>query len=97
MLPIQGAQVRSLVRELDPTCCNEDERSRVPQLRPAQPNKYFFKKLDRKKMSAKPRFREVRWFAQSHTVKDQQRQVSNARGHIASKSIFLTDTTIITF
>ena len=29
---MQGAQVQSLVRELDPSCCNED---------PEQPNKYF--------------------------------------------------------
>ena len=33
MLPMQGAQVPSLVRELDPACRNYD---------PVQPNKYFF-------------------------------------------------------
>ena len=31
---MQGTQVRSLVRELDPICCNEDQRSCVPQLGP---------------------------------------------------------------
>ena len=29
-LPMQGAQVGSLVRELDPTCHNEDRRSYLP-------------------------------------------------------------------
>ena len=45
-LPVQGAQVHSLVRELDPTCHNQDpehpdkyiiffrKRSHMPQLRP---------------------------------------------------------------
>ena len=39
MLPMQAAQVRSLVRELDPTCCNEDQRAHMPQQDLAQPNK----------------------------------------------------------
>ena len=34
VLPMQGTQVRSLVRELDPISCNEDQRSCVPQLGP---------------------------------------------------------------
>ena len=34
MLPAPGAQVRSLVRELDASCCNENQRVHVPQLRP---------------------------------------------------------------
>ena len=32
--PMHGAQVRSLVRELDPTFHNEDQRSHMSQLRP---------------------------------------------------------------
>ena len=49
------ALVQSLVREVDPECCNweftcckEDRRSRMPQLRPSaakQTNKFFKKKL----------------------------------------------------
>ena len=34
MFPMQGAWVRPLVRELDPTCRNGDQRSWVPQLTP---------------------------------------------------------------
>ena len=34
-----GSWVRSLVRELDPTCCNYEQRSHVLHLRPTQPNK----------------------------------------------------------
>ena len=30
-LPVQGAQIRSLVWEVDPTCCNKDRRSRMLQ------------------------------------------------------------------
>ena len=37
MLPMQGAQVQSLVRELDPACSNED--SLVPHLRPSTAKK----------------------------------------------------------
>ena len=36
MLPIQGAQVQSLVRELDPTCCDKERRSQNSQI-----NKYL--------------------------------------------------------
>ena len=40
MLPMQGAQVQSLVWELDtatkdPACCNEDQRSCMTVLRPS--------------------------------------------------------------
>ena len=31
-LPVQGAQIRSLVWEVDPTCSNKDRRSRMLQL-----------------------------------------------------------------
>ena len=52
-LPMQGARVRSLVMELDPTCCNEGScvlqpRSKLPRAttktRYSQINKYFKKK-----------------------------------------------------
>ena len=33
MLPMQGTPIRSLVRELDPTCL-EEQRLHEPQLRP---------------------------------------------------------------
>ena len=39
-LPMQEAPVRYQVRELDFTCCKEDQRSWVPQ-DPAQSNKYI--------------------------------------------------------
>ena len=35
VLPMQGAQVQSLPRELDPSCHNEDQRSCKLQLRPS--------------------------------------------------------------
>ena len=35
VFPMQGAQVQSLPRELDPTCHNEDQRSYKLQLRPS--------------------------------------------------------------
>ena len=35
-LPIQGGQVRSLLRELDPTCCSKTWHDQI--------NKYFSKK-----------------------------------------------------
>ena len=33
--PMQGAQVQSLIGELDPTCCSEDPRPPAGQLRPS--------------------------------------------------------------
>ena len=53
---MQGAQVQSLVRELDPTHCNEDGRSHVPQLRPigsSQTNKYLKKKRKKERRWAR--------------------------------------------
>ena len=38
VLPVQGAWVQSLVKELDPTCCNQ--RSQVSQLRPSEAKIY---------------------------------------------------------
>jgi len=29
-LPVQGVQVKSLVRELDPTCCNSKKKKKIP-------------------------------------------------------------------
>ena len=40
---VQGAQVQSLVRELDAIYCNK-KRSHMPQLRLAQKNQLIFKK-----------------------------------------------------
>ena len=53
MLPIHGAWVRFLVKELDPTCHNEEGqlKSSVPQLRPgtAKGNKTKLQVRSRKK------------------------------------------------
>ena len=49
-LPMQGAGVPFLVRELDPTCRNEYWRSRMPQLTPTAA-KYIKKKNSFKKYS----------------------------------------------
>ena len=42
----RGPRVQCLVRAVDPTCCNEDQRSRVPQLRlgAAKEINIFYKK-----------------------------------------------------
>ena len=44
---MQGVQVPSLIRELDPTCGNYN---------PVQPNKYIFLKNNKKEMGARWRF-----------------------------------------
>ena len=57
LLPIQGAWVPSLVRELDPTCpnykesicCSEDQRSYVPQLRCSAAKEINIKKKKERK------------------------------------------------
>ena len=49
-LPVRGAQVQSLVRELDPTCPIKDQRSRVLQLRHGSFKLlFFFKDYSKKK------------------------------------------------
>ena len=52
---MQGTPVRSLVRELDPTCRDEEQRFHEPQLRPYTAKQINIKKKKKKVDSGGPR------------------------------------------